>query len=224
MLWKKLSDGQLAANRENAKKSTGPRTPEGRAAVAQNRTLHGLTGAFRVLPNEKQERFEELFNQFTLDENPVGSVEIELVRKMAEHTWCARRASCLLEACFLVIAQSPEQLANSEAEIRVRPELERYERYQAHHDRAYARASAELIKRRNERRKEEIGFESQKRAEAQEKRRDAKENREVEQHKVAFANAQKALELKEMRLFNETAAAAKRMNVFEGPQKEKTAA
>ncbi len=81
----------------------------------------------------------------------------------------------------------------------MRPELERYLRYQAHHDRAYARASAELLKRKKERRVEEIGFESQKRAEAQEKRRDAKENRQVEQHKVAFASAQKTLELKEMR-------------------------
>ncbi len=224
MLWKKLSNGQLAANRENAKKSTGPTSAAGKEKVSQNRTLHGLTGRFQVLPNEKQERFEELFNQFMLDENPVGSVEIELVRKMAEHTWCARRASCLLEACFLVIAQSPEQLANNEAEMRVRPELERYERYQAHHDRAYARASAELIKRRNERRKDEIGFESQKRAEAQEKRRDAKENRQVEQHKVAFASAQKTLELKEMRLFNEAAATAKRMNGFEAPLKEEIAA
>ncbi len=122
MLWKKLSNGQLAANRENAKKSTGPTSATGKEKVAQNRTTHGLTGAFRVLPNEKQERFEELFNQFMLDENPVGSVEIELVRKMAEHTWCARRASCLLEACFLVIAQTPEQLTNNEAEMRVRPE------------------------------------------------------------------------------------------------------
>ncbi len=224
MLWKKLSNGQLEANRANAQRSTGPTSAAGKEKVSQNRTLHGLTGRFQVLPNEKQERFEELFNQFMLDENPVGSVEIELVRKMAEHTWCARRASCLIEACFLVIAQTPEQLTNNEAEVRVRPELERYERYQAHHDRAYARASAELIKRRNERRKEEVGFESQKRADAQEKRSDAKENREIEQHKVAFASAQKTLELKEMRLFNETAATAKRMKLIEPAAKEKTAA
>ncbi len=224
MLWKKLSNGQLAANRANAQKSTGPTSPAGKEKVAQNRTLHGLTGRFQVLPNEKQERFEELFNQFIQDEQPVGSVEIELVRKMAEHTWCARRASCLLEACFLVIAQTPEQLANSEAEMRVRPELERYERYQAHHDRAYARASAELIKRRNERRKAEIGFESQKRAEAQEKRRDAKENRQVEQHKVAFAAAQKRLEAAELNVFLKTAAAAGKMNAFLPSEGEKKAA
>ena len=37
-----LTDAKLAANRENAKKSTGPRTPRGKAAVAKNAILHGF--------------------------------------------------------------------------------------------------------------------------------------------------------------------------------------
>jgi hypothetical protein len=44
-----------------------------------------------------------LFEQFMRDENPVGSVEIELVRKMAEHTCLRERAARYLEACFLVM-------------------------------------------------------------------------------------------------------------------------
>ena len=224
MLWKKLSDGQLKANRENAKKSTGPTTAAGKSKVSQNRVTHGLTGAFQVLPGENAENFDKLLNQLMTDEKPVGIAEIELVKKMAQHFWCSERASRFQEGCFLVIAQTPEQLENGEAEIRVRPELERYTRYQAHHDRAYARASAELLKRRKERRQLENGFESQQRAEAQEKRREANENRKVERHKTAVATDQKKLELTEMKLLTLTAAATKRFNLFEEGTKGKTAA
>src|SRR2546421_5558640 len=42
-LFRSLSAKRLAANRANAKKSTGPRTKQGKHTVAQNATTHGLT-------------------------------------------------------------------------------------------------------------------------------------------------------------------------------------
>ena len=180
-----FSSRKLAANRANAQKSSGPVTPAGKAKTATNSRKHGLTGRFTVLPGEDQEAFDNLFEQFMLDEKPVGSVEVELVRKMAEHTWVRQRAARCLEACFLVMPQTPEQAANDEAEVRVRPELERYLRYQSHHDRAYARAAAELLKRQKERRLAERGFVSQKREEREEERK-----AEIHQYKVAGAKAQ----------------------------------
>jgi hypothetical protein len=36
------TDAQVAANRLNAQESTGPRTTEGKAVVAQNAVKHGL--------------------------------------------------------------------------------------------------------------------------------------------------------------------------------------
>jgi hypothetical protein len=175
---------KLAANRANSQKSTGPNSDAGRAKSATNSRKHGLTGRFTVMTGENQEAFDNLFEQFMLDEKPVGSVEVELVRKMAEHTWLRERAARCQEACFVVMPQTPEQAANDEAEVRVRPELERYLRYQSHHDRAYQRAAAELLKRQKERRLAERGFVSQKHEEAEETRK-----AEIHVYKVAGAKA-----------------------------------
>ena len=178
---------RLLANRANARKSTGPKSAETKAKVAQNRTVHGLTGNFQVLEGEDQDRYDALVDQLIHDEQPVGIAEIELVKKMAQHTWLAERATRFQEACFIVMPRTAEQRANVEAEMAVRPELERYIRYQAHHNREYARASAELLKRRKERRQVEVGFESQTRTEVQQTQR-------AERHKVAIATAETKLE------------------------------
>ena len=47
-----ISEKQLDANRRNAQLSTGPQTPEGRAAVRHNALTHGLTAQYAVLPQE----------------------------------------------------------------------------------------------------------------------------------------------------------------------------
>jgi hypothetical protein len=144
---KTVTDKQLAANRANAQQSHGPVTPEGKAISSQNATKHGLCGRFKVLACENQAAFDELFHQFMKDEQPVGSVEVELVRRMAEYTWLRDRISRFQTGCFHV-ADRPELAAAGKADIGYSPELERFLRYQAHFDRGFARASAELMKRR----------------------------------------------------------------------------
>jgi hypothetical protein len=46
------TDKQIAANRLNAAKSTGPTTPQGLARSAQNAYKHGLRGRLFVVPSE----------------------------------------------------------------------------------------------------------------------------------------------------------------------------
>ena len=46
------TEAQVNANRENAKKSTGPRTAEGKAASSRNRLLHGLRANKHILVDE----------------------------------------------------------------------------------------------------------------------------------------------------------------------------
>jgi len=52
------NDQQIAANRLNAQRSTGPRTPAGKTRVSSNALKHGLTGREVVLPNENPDDFE----------------------------------------------------------------------------------------------------------------------------------------------------------------------
>jgi len=85
------TEQQIAANRNNAKKSTGPRTPEGRAAVRLNGVKHGLTAATLVLPGETESDFESLLADFESEHQPATPTEEALVRQMAMAQWRLRR-------------------------------------------------------------------------------------------------------------------------------------
>jgi hypothetical protein len=50
-----MSDKKAHANRRNALKSTGPKTPEGKAAVRLNALRHGLLSKEPLLPGEDEE-------------------------------------------------------------------------------------------------------------------------------------------------------------------------
>ena len=50
------SEKKTEANRRNALKSTGPRTPEGKTAVRLNALRHGLRSEEILLPGEDEER------------------------------------------------------------------------------------------------------------------------------------------------------------------------
>ena len=186
---------QIAANRRNAQKSCGPKSPEMKAKVSQNALKHGLCAKFRVIGEaENQESFDLFLNQLMQDEQPVGQAEIELVVKMAEYTWLSKRALYMQSMCFVLEAKTPEQKRSGQIPVGIDPDLERFVRYQAAQDRAYQRASAELIRRKKERRLAEIGFASQKRAEAQEQRRENAEQRKAECHHYKIENEKQRLE------------------------------
>ena len=73
------STKQIGANRENALKSTGPRTGEGKARAAQNARTHGLTAARMVVDGEEAERVEAFRDALQLELAPVGAFEMALV-------------------------------------------------------------------------------------------------------------------------------------------------
>jgi hypothetical protein len=85
------TESQVNANRRNAQSSTGPRTPEGKSISSGNATKHGLSAAFRVLPNEDQQAFDESVAGFQRDFQPTNSYEQFLVEEMAQARWRVAR-------------------------------------------------------------------------------------------------------------------------------------
>ena len=69
------SEKQAQANRRNALKSTGPKTPEGKAAVRHNALGHGLLSRDVLLPGEDEAALMELGEHLRDELQPVGALE-----------------------------------------------------------------------------------------------------------------------------------------------------
>ena len=67
-----ISEKKRAANRANARKSTGPRTAAGKARVSLNALTHGMTAHACVLPFENADHFEKFAQALRADLEPVG--------------------------------------------------------------------------------------------------------------------------------------------------------
>src|SRR5437660_4981924 len=92
-----ISPRKLAANQENARRSTGPRTPEGKARVRHNALKHGLLAKEVIVPvgdeQEKRAEFELFLDDLWQHYAPVGPIEEMLVEKIAVAYWRLRRAT-----------------------------------------------------------------------------------------------------------------------------------
>jgi hypothetical protein len=79
-----VSPKQLAANRANAAKSTGPRTPEGKARSAQNARKHGFTAStFAVVRLEDLHEVAHLKDDLLAVYQPVNSQELFALERIA---------------------------------------------------------------------------------------------------------------------------------------------
>ncbi len=73
---------QAYANARNAKRSTGPKTPEGKAKSSKNALKHGLRSEEIVLRSlEFDEDWEAHLQAYIEDTQPVGDVEISSPRR-----------------------------------------------------------------------------------------------------------------------------------------------
>jgi hypothetical protein len=107
------SEAQIAANRLNAQKSTGPRTPEGKAVMRRNPLRHGLSASTVVLFYESEAEFDQFRLDLAVDFAPVGAEECALVEQIAILRWRLRRVSRAEAALVHAEAESRrERLAN----------------------------------------------------------------------------------------------------------------
>ena len=91
-----ISDRKLAANRRNARKSTGPKTAAGKATASRNAITHGLLAANNIiLDGESKSAFLCLRENFIRSLEPANYIELTLVERIACAQWKLRRLHTL---------------------------------------------------------------------------------------------------------------------------------
>src|SRR5262245_57267883 len=87
------TEQQVLANRQNALKSTGPKSRVGKMISSCNSTRHGFYATAVLLPDDDPEEFIWLAQRLVLAYAPCGVLEEEQVRTIIETRWRLRRAS-----------------------------------------------------------------------------------------------------------------------------------
>ena len=144
------SAAQIVANQKNAQLSTGPRSPEGKAVAARNSAKHGLSGAFRVLPNEDQDEFDVLLACLADEFKPATEHESFLIEQMAQARWRLARIRRIESAVFddmmsgEIDCTDPDQAMAKRFLSGGDRALATLQRYAAAAERSYYRAHQEL--------------------------------------------------------------------------------
>jgi hypothetical protein len=101
------STAQILANRQNAERSRGPVTAEGRTRVSQNATKFGLFSVANFVRPEEQDIFNEFESGYLTELSPETLLEQTLAREIIQAAWRLRR-------CANLEVTPPENLTDEE--------------------------------------------------------------------------------------------------------------
>jgi hypothetical protein len=144
---------QYDAARSNSRRSTGPRTAEGKARSRFNPLRHGLTSEHLLIPGENPEDFDSLLSDLRDAWTPADPTEESLVCKLAEHEWRLIRARRVETATLAIYmeklmddpaAQGSHDRALALVYERYGKELDRLRRYETTISRAHHKIQREL--------------------------------------------------------------------------------
>jgi hypothetical protein len=143
-----ISDAQLIANRENAQRSTGPRTAEGKSRTRLNGLRHGLTGQTVLLPEEDRAIYDKHCSDFLTELRPEGPVETQVAQSIADDYWRLNRIKAIEDNIFaLGIEADPENepaLAQAQTFLDNAAQINLLSLYESRLNRAVAKKLAEL--------------------------------------------------------------------------------
>ena len=88
-----ISDKQQQANQQNAQHSTGPKSPEGKAAIRFNALTHGLRTRATILPGENAEDYYKLWDELEADWQPQNRTELCHLETMVTSQWLLARVA-----------------------------------------------------------------------------------------------------------------------------------
>ena len=144
---------QIAANRANAQKSTGPRSVEGKSASRFNALKHGIDAASIVIPGEDPAEYDSLVAQYLHEYRPQSASESFHVDTMIRADWQKRRLETVEADLFrTIMTESPDNslAAVLLAESPAAKLLLRVQRQIAAFERTWHRANTELRRARAE--------------------------------------------------------------------------
>jgi hypothetical protein len=164
---------QIDANRRNAQKSTGPKTPEGKEIASQNATRHGLLAQALVLEGESREEFDRFSEGLMAHLGPVGYVEMMLAERVVAGAWRSRRALriewrlvwqdqhlLITRLGSVAVDEDPDEIAKPAsmmAERMLRDDTyEKFRRYESSIERGFYRALHELQRLQAARKGEDV--------------------------------------------------------------------
>lgn len=93
---------QIAANRRNARKSTGPRTSAGKLRSRTNAFKHGLTAETVVTVFEDPNDYAAFERSMVHDYAPQSAIEHQLVARLSSLLWRLRRATAIETGLFSI--------------------------------------------------------------------------------------------------------------------------
>ena len=141
------SQAQIDANRRNAQLSTGPKPPEGKAAVSQNALKHGLRSDIYKTPMRDPKVYDQLLADLIAEHRP---------QTVTEEFYVERMALCLDKLTFLEGMQNDCLFTNSrDFDLSEEKALNIYWNQQERLERGFDRALATLRKLQKERRASE---------------------------------------------------------------------
>ena len=110
------TEAQIKANQENAKKSTGPATSEGKQRSSMNAMIHGIFSKIPLLRGENQEQFKLLEDEIIKAYQPTDAMEYHLVQRI--YLTCIRQIRLReAEAEKLEISMMPEVMCKSVTQL-----------------------------------------------------------------------------------------------------------
>ena len=110
------TEAQIKANQENAKKSTGPLTEEGKQRSSMNAMTHGIFSTIPLLPGENLEQFKLLEEEIIKAYQPTDAMECLLVQRV--YLTCMRQIRLReAEAVKLEISMMPEVMCKTVTQL-----------------------------------------------------------------------------------------------------------
>jgi hypothetical protein len=120
-----ISDRQREANRQNAQHSTGPKTPEGKAAIRFNALSYGLRTRATILPDENAAEYSKLWDELEADWQPQNRTEYFYLETMVTSQWLLARAAASEQKIYRRIRFGERQFKMLADVAKQRAQLER---------------------------------------------------------------------------------------------------